>query len=293
VELSRRNLLLSVGCFRDQDSTFSSEVKVVTLLATVRDADGQIVRNLSKEDFFLDEDGHPQVIRYFSRESDLPLTVGLLVDTSRSELRVLEAERRASYDFFDKVLRPDRDRAFVAHFDMTFGFLQGLTSSRQELAEALARLKIPPFSGTLLYTGLKRSAERIMQGQSGRKAFILLSDGFDFRSRTSIGTAIEYTQRSDTIIFSILFSDPRSLNRKGSEVMQRLAKETGGRYFNISEDNSIEHIFSQIEDELRHQYSLGYESDQVEPSGSFRKIRLSTGNRSFRVQTRDGYYPKR
>jgi len=155
MELSRRSLLLSAWFFRDeQNSTFSSEVKVVTLFAAVRNAAGQSVSNLSREDFSLEEDGRPQNIRYFARESDLALTIGLLVDTSRSELHVLETERRASFDFLDKVLRPDRDRAFVAHFDMRFGVLQGLTSSRKELADALGRLRIPSFSGTLLYTGL-------------------------------------------------------------------------------------------------------------------------------------------
>jgi VWFA-related protein len=293
MDLSRRSFLLSAGYFREsQNSTFSSEVRVVTLLATVRNADGQVVANLSKEDFSLEEDGHPQSIRYFSRQSDLPLTIGLLVDTSKSEVRVLEAERRASYHFLDTILRPDRDRAFVAHFDMSFSILQGLTPSRQELADALAKLKIPAFSGTLLYTGLKRSSERIMQGETGRKAFILLSDGFDFRSRTSLGTAIEYVQRADTIIFSILFSDPLVQNRRGSEVMQRLAGETGGRYFEISDDNPIDRVFSQIDDELRHQYSLGYVSDRVAPAGKFRKIRLTTKYKALHVQTRDGYYSK-
>jgi VWFA-related protein len=175
---------------------------------------------------------------------------------------------------------------------MSFALLQGLTSSRQELANALAKLKIPTFSGTLLYTGLKRSSERVMQGQTGRKVFILLSDGFDFRSRTSIGTAIEYVQRADTIIFSILFSDPRGQNRRGSEVMQRLARETGGRYFEITSDNPIVRIFSQIDDELRHQYSIGYVSDRVGPPGKFRKIKLTTNYKTLQVQTRNGYYAK-
>ena len=293
MDLSRRGLLLSVACFaQDQNATFSSEIKVVTLLAAVRNADGQVVTNLGKEDFSLEEDGHPQTIRYFAQQSDLPLAIGLLVDTSKSEVRVLEAERRASYRFLDRVLRPGQDRAFVAHFDMSFAILQGLTPSRKELADALAKLKIPALSGTLLYTGLKRSSERIMQGETGRKAFILLSDGFDFHSRTSLGTAIEYVQRADTIIFSILFSDPRGQNRRGSEVMQRLAKETGGRYFEISDDNPLDHIFSEIDDELRHQYSLGYVSDQVAPTGKFHKIKLTTKYEALHVQTRDGYYTK-
>ena len=131
-----------------------------------------------------------------------------------------------------------------------------------------------------------------MQGQTGRKAFILLSDGFDYRSRTSIQTAIEYAQRADTIIFSILFADPRSRNRRGSEVMQRFAHETGGQYFEISGENPIDRIFSQIDDELRHQYSLGYTPDRTEASGTFRKIRVWTKEKGLLVQARAGYYAK-
>lgn len=247
--------------------------------------------NLSKDDFVLEEDGRAQTIRYFSRESDLPLTIGILVDTSRSEVRTLEAERRASYTFLDKVLRPDRDRAFVAHFDMRFGLLQSLTSSRQDLAAALERLKVPVLSGTLLYTGLKRAAIDVMQGQHGRKAFILLSDGVDYRSRTSIGTAIEYVQRADTIIYSILFADPRTRSRRGPHVMQRLARETGGGYFEASSGNPIDGIFAQIEDELRHQYSIGYTPDRIDDSRGFRKIKLTTRYKNLLVRTRDGYYP--
>jgi VWFA-related protein len=134
-----------------QQPTFSTEVKVVTLLATVHDRDGAIVTNLNREDFVVEEDGVPQTIRYFSRESDLPLTLGLLVDTSRSQIGVLERERRASYGFLDQVLREDKDQAFVAHFDIGVEILQDLTSSRTRLAAALDKLTIPRRASTLLY----------------------------------------------------------------------------------------------------------------------------------------------
>jgi VWFA-related protein len=143
----------------------------------------------------------------------------------------------------------------------------------------------------LLYTGLKRASEDVMRKQSGRKAFILLSDGVDYGSSTSIGTAIEYVQRADTIIFSILFADPRNRSRRGPEVMQRLADETGGRYFEVSQENPIDKIFAQIEDELRHQYSIGYTPDRIGDSRGFRKIRLTTRYAGLVVRTRDGYYP--
>jgi hypothetical protein len=122
VRISRRALLIAVaGRLWAQEAKYSTGVDVVTLLATVRDAHGLLAKNLSREDFLLEEDGVPQTIRYFSRESDLPLTVGLLVDTSQSQFHVLEPERRASYTFLDQVLREGQDQAFVAHFDVSRG----------------------------------------------------------------------------------------------------------------------------------------------------------------------------
>jgi VWFA-related protein len=137
-------LALSPLLLPAQDAaTFSSDVRVVNLFATVRDAQGQLVPNLIKGDFTLEEDGQPQTIRYFSRESGLPLTLGLLVDTSISQKRVLAEERTASYRFLSQVLRPDMDRAFVIHFDRDVELLQDLTESREKLDAALARPQTP------------------------------------------------------------------------------------------------------------------------------------------------------
>src|SRR5437867_12479636 len=139
--ISRRGLLLSLApLLRAQDTKFSTDVKVVNVLATVRDKHGQIMRNLAKDDFLLEEDGRPQAIRYFAQQSGLPLTLGLLVDTSLSQRRVLDTERRASYDFFEQVLREDKDLAFVIHFDFDVELLQDLTSSRRDLQSALDNL---------------------------------------------------------------------------------------------------------------------------------------------------------
>ena len=132
-------LLLGQVCLDAQEPTISVDVKVVSVLATVRDKHGQIVNNLSKDDVILQEDGRPQSIRYFSRESDLPLTLGRLVDTSLSQRRVLDQKRSASYSFLDKMLRP-KDTAFVIHFDREAELLQDLTSSREKLQSALDKL---------------------------------------------------------------------------------------------------------------------------------------------------------
>jgi VWFA-related protein len=156
MQISRRGLMLGAAIrpFAQQPA-FSTEVKVVTLLATVHDSNGAIVTNLNREDFHVEEDRVPQTVKYFSRESDLPLTIGLPVDTSRSQRSVLDLERRASRTFLDQVLRGDKDRAFVAHFDIRVEVLQVLTSSRAKLAAALDELKIPSRGSTLLYRAVR------------------------------------------------------------------------------------------------------------------------------------------
>src|SRR5262245_42720976 len=127
----------------EQDVTFSTGVKVVNVFAAVRDRKGQVVRNLTKDDFVLEEDGRKQTIRYFSQENDLPLTLGLLIDTSGSTQRVLPDEQRASFQFLDQVMRPNKDHAFVVHFDFETELLQDLTSSLRQLQESLSRLETP------------------------------------------------------------------------------------------------------------------------------------------------------
>lgn len=287
-----------------QGPTISSRVNVVTLFATVHDADGKVAKNLTRDDFVLLEDGAQQRIDYFAQESDLPLTIGPLVDTSRSQTGVLEQERRASYTFLDQVLREGKDQAFVVHFDLQVETLQGPTSSRSELESALARLKIPERDSTLVFSAIKDSSEASMRPLMGRKAFILLSDGVAFKEPTSITTAIEYAQRADTIIYPIRFSDPVPFSRPvigailaiasehGKQGLRRLANETGGAYFEVTASQSIEDIYSQIEEALRNQYSIGYTPARAHSDGKYHKIKLTTKDRHLTVNTRAGYYAK-
>ncbi len=211
-----------------QPSTYSVEVKVVNVLATVRDKHGKIVNNLSQDDFTLDEDGYQQTIKYFSRETDLPLTLGLLVDTSLSQRRVLDKERSASGSFADQVLREDKDKAFLIHFDREVELLQDLTSSRQKLQDGLRLLQTPApeqdrsagggggggggypggggsgrgghsrrhGGGTLLYDSVYLASDELMQKQRGRKAIVILTDGVDQGSKMSLDRAIESAQRA-------------------------------------------------------------------------------------------------
>jgi VWFA-related protein len=225
------------------------EVKTVAVLATVRDKHGKIVSNLAKEDFSLAEDGRPQSINYFVRETDLPLRLGLLVDTSLSQRRVLEQERDASYSFLDHMLRPDKDLDFVIHFDREVELLQDFTNARPKLQAALQSLQTPQYdssngrsggggggnggygggrssgasrgphgrggAGTLLYDAVYLSAEEMMRKQPGRKALIILSDGVDHGSKETLTTAIETAQRADTVVYSVLFKDQEQHNNFG------------------------------------------------------------------------------
>jgi VWFA-related protein len=304
--LSRRSLLLvALARAAAQEVTFSTSIDLVALLATVRNRDGGIINDLNQDDFVLEEDGRRQTIRYFSRESNIPLTLGLLVDTSRSQLPFLESERKASYAFLDRMLR-EGDRAFVASFDIGVQILQGLTNSRELLSASLDQLRIPEQVSTLLYDAIHQTSDDPMRKQKGRKAFILLSDGFDLGSQTTIGAAIEFAQRADTLIYSIRFGGkfkrwtvigvrgaiwPAIYLRRGRTTMERLSRETGGRFFEVTKDQSIENIYAEIEQELRNQYSFGYTSDHQGNDKQYRKIKLTTKTPGLIVQTRAGYYP--
>jgi VWFA-related protein len=244
--ISRRRLLLtSLPAFplarmlrAQQDTTFAANVKVVNVLATVRDKQGKIVSDLGKDDFLLQEEGRPQTIRYFSRETDLALTLGLMVDTSMSQRRVLGEERTASYRFLDRVLREDKDQGFVLHFDREAELLQDLTSSRKKLETALDQLELPAQSrpqwggpngpggsrggghghrgaGTVLYDSVLLASDDLMKKQTGRKALIVLSDGVDNGSKVPITQAIEAAQRADTLVYSILFADEEAYRGGG------------------------------------------------------------------------------
>jgi VWFA-related protein len=342
-------------------TTLSVQVKVVNVLAAVRDKHGEIVNSLTKDDFTLTEDGRPQVIKYFARETDLPLTLGLLVDTSMSQRRVLSEERDASQSFLAQMLREDEDKAFVIHFDREVELLQDLTTSHEKLRTALESLQTPQFSrasqggggpdpnsgggggrgsghhggGTLLYDAVFLASDELMQKQPGRKALIVLSDGVDMGSKESLETAIESAQRANTIVYSILFKDDEAYGNggggfgrtgisipgmggpgmggpgmgrgghgggrrypeehaDGKKVLERISKETGGRMFVVSKKETVQQIYSSIQEELRNQYNLGYTPDRTDASESgYHKIIVAAKKKDMIVQARDGYYGSR
>lgn len=287
------------------EATFSTTVKVVNILATVRNKSGQLITDLTKDDFSLSENKRPQDIRYFSRESDLPLTIGLMVDTSMSQTRVLESERSASFQFVDQVLREGKDKVFVTQFDMAVLTRQPLTSSRRDLEESLPNVDTPSKNelqaqrggGTLLFDAVVKASREIMSSQANRKAMIILSDGGDNGSDETLASAIEAAQRADTIIYSIFFSDPGYGGGfgagEGKSAMVRLAKETGGSFFEVSKKLSIGQIYGIIEQELRSQYNVGFVSDQPVRVSEFRALQLASKRKDLTVQSRDRYWAQR
>jgi len=298
-------LLVSARTPGQDEPTFSTEVKVVNILATVRTKSGAIINDLTKDDFSLTENKRPQTIRYFSRESDLPLTIGLLVDTSMSQARVLENERSASFQFVDQVLREGKDTVFVTQFDMAVLTRQKLTSSRRDLEESLPSVDTPSRSelqaqrggGTLLFDAVVKASREIMSSQRNRKALIILSDGGDNGSDETLASAIEAAQRADTLIYSIFYSDPGYYGGfgggEGKTAMMRLAKETGGGFFEVSKKQNISEIYGIIEKELRSQYNLGFVSDQPIRVSEFRTLQLTVDKKDLIVQARDRYWAQR
>jgi VWFA-related protein len=299
-----------------QTPTFSTDVRVVNILAMVRDGQGQIVNDLSKSDFRLTDNGREQSIGYFSRQTGLPLTLGLLVDTSASMLRVLDTEREASKRFFKQVLREDQDKAFLVHFDHSVELMQGVTSSRRKLESSLGALDSQTWFqkhmggkrggtvSTALYDAVTISAHSVMASQTGRKALVVLSDGMDSGSRASLELAIEAAQRADTLIYAIHIYNadaegPMSPAAKarheaelthGKEVLRAMARTTGGGFFEIAPEHPLQQMFQAIDQELRNQYSLGFTPTGVSEAPGFHSIQLTTVRTGLSVQARDGYY---
>lgn len=301
---SRRELLLALPALlaapllqaQDPETIFTADVKIVSVLATVLDKQGRIIHDLTKDDFLVSENGRPQSIKYFSRDSDLPLTIGLMVDTSMSQVRVIAEERAASFRFLDRILREDKDQVFVMQFDMSVQLPQPLTGSRQALEKALvfvdtptrAELRSQSGGGTLLFDATVNASKNIMLKRQGRKALIMLSDGGENGSDASLNDAIEAAQHADTMIYSILFG-----GTEGRGILQRLSRETGGGFFEVTKKQSIDQIFQVIQAELRGQYSLGYVSDVPVRISEFRKLQLSVKPKGLTVQARDRYWAQR
>jgi len=294
----------------EPSATLRVEVPVVNVYCTVKEPSGRLITDLTADDFEIREDGQKQEIRYFTRETDRPVTLGLLVDTSVSQQGVLPVEKEAAAEFLRQVMRPV-DLVLLITFDVNVDLLQDFTQEVERLERALGRARINspvalgPFPqsgrrGTSLYDAVYLVSKQKLAGEVGRKAVILLTDGVDAGSDVKEQDALEAAQRSDTIIYSIGIADPEFYGWSGDlghgrGVLKKLSEETGGRAYFPTKAEKLREAFDQIAQELRSQYSIGYAPTNRIRDGRFRKIELKVKakGRDLRVQARRGYYAPR
>jgi VWFA-related protein len=300
----------------DDLPAISVEVELVNVFFTVRNKQGGLVPNLDRDDFIVEEEGRPQTIKYFSRHSDLPLTIGLLVDTSISQGNLIEQEKQASALFFREMMRVRKDQAFLISFDIHVDLLQDLTDSTKLLRAGLEKLRVNAGSGgygagpvpsrrqrgTLFYDAVYLAADEVLSRQVGRKAIVLITDGNDFGSQLGLKDAIAAALRADVIVYGILYVDREFYYRAGGvgmvggfasgSALKKLAEETGGRMFEVSKKKPLKAIYQEIQEELRSQYSIGYTPADIPANPGFRRIRIIPRNKDLKVQARLGYYPK-
>lgn len=287
-----------------QETTIKVDVDVVSVFASVRDRKGAYIKDLDKDAFTVFEDGKKQEIRYFSRESDLPLTIGLLIDVSGSQASLIDVEKRAGAQFFQQVLR-QKDAAFIISFGSEAELLQDLTNSQRLLTRGLEGLRLNTSvgglhpsptgakqRGTILYDAVYLAASEKLKDEVGRKVIVLITDGMDFGSRVSLNEAVTAAHKSDTIIYSVYYVDPRVYGWGGysDSDLKKMSEETGGRVFRVDRKNDLEDIFRQISEEVRSQYAIGYNPANQAKDGAFRKIEIRTANKDLKVLARKGYY---
>lgn len=292
--------------------TFKSQVNVVNLFFNVKDKHGMLIPNLTKTDFEVYEDGKPQTIKYFSAESNQPLTLGILIDTSPSQTRVLTIEQESCSEFLHSVLNK-KDLAFLINFDADIDLDQDYTNSARDLTHALNKLQIGGGSAgggpvgigggpvpnsnprsTALYDAIFLAADEKLKSEVGRKAMIVFTDGQDEGSHLKIRDAIEAAQKADTIAYVILIADRGfygGFGFSGDADMRKLSQETGGRVIEVGNNQQkLRDAFNQIQNELRSQYNIGYTPSNTKLDGSYRKVQIHSKGSDLKIQARQGYY---
>ncbi len=295
--------------------TLKVNVEVVQLFFNVKDKHGALIPSLTKDSFDILEDGKPQTIKYFKAESDLPLTLAILIDASGSQRRVLDMEKEVGGSFLENILRP-KDMASVFSFDVDVNLLQDFTTSVPRLKHALNDVQINAGTGacanlpglgggpvpcpstgprgTVLYDAVYLASHDAFAHEVGRKAMILLTDGEDQGSRLKIRDAIEAAQKADTICYVLLIADRGFYGfggYSGDSEMKKLTAETGGRVIEVGNKfDKLRQAFDQIAKELRSQYNLGYTPTNATRDGSFRKVEIKSKQGEYKTQARSGYY---
>jgi len=274
--------------------TIRRSVNEVNVVFTVTDKRGRFIKNLTQQDIKVIDDRKPvDSIRAFQSQTDLPLRVGLLVDSSNSVRDRFKFEQEAATEFLNQIIRYNRDLAFVLGFDTVSEVTQDFTSDTGKLSRGVGSLK--PGGGTALYDALYYSCrDKLMKHPDKvaiRRAIILLSDGEDNQSRVSRDEAVQMAQRAEVIVYTISTNVSGNV-LKGDKVLQYIAESTGGRAFFPFKIQDVANAFSEIQDELRSQYAVAYKPPDFVLDGRYRSIEIAaqSNNKKFRVRARKGYY---
>jgi len=291
-----------------QDDVIKVDVDLVNVLCTVRGKNNALIGGLEKGDFHLFEDGKEQTIKYFTRETDLPLTIGLLVDVSGSQERLIDTEHRAASQFFRSVLRP-KDLAFIISFGKDSELLQDSTNSAKLLEDGLKQLRlnapvgglhpgpVPTAqnqAGTVLWDAVYLAANERLKSEAGRKVIVVITDGVDTGSRKTREQAIHEAQLADTVVYSIYYTDPGAygfgFGGGGEGELRKMSDETGGRVLKVDRKNTLDDLFKEIQEEMRSQYAIAYTPTNPKKDGTYRKLEFKMANKDQKVQARKGYY---
>jgi Ca-activated chloride channel homolog len=279
----------------DQLTVIRKRVDEVNVVFTVTDKRGHFVKDLTQNDFRVYDDSKPaESVRSFSRQTNLPLRVGLLIDASNSVRDRFKFEQEAAIEFLNQIIQRASDKAFVIGFDTTPEVTQDMTEDTEKLSHGVRMLR--PGGGTAMYDAIYFACrDKLMQDKSTgatRRAVILLSDGEDNQSRVSREEAVEMAQRAEVIIYAIS-TNTSGLKTRGDKILEHFADETGGKAFFPFKIQDVADAFSQIQDELRSQYDVSYKPADFAPNGKYRKIEILAENKKYKVRARKGYYAPR
>jgi VWFA-related protein len=288
---------------QDDIQTLKVGVNLVNVYFSARDKNGYIT-NLTKDDCNIQENKVDQPIKNFTKEKNLPLTIGILLDTSGSQTNVLPLEQEAGARFLREVLTP-KDEAFLISFDINVDLLADYTNSPREIKRAIDKASINTGTGsgsvtghgqprgTLLFDAVYLAAHDKLRQEAGRKILVLLTDGGDQGSQETLKTSVEAAQKANAIVYVILIADRGNFGTFGSigaADMRRMASETGGRVIDVGNNGRrLEDAFDQIQEELRTQYLLSYTPLNPKTDGTYRKLELTCG-KGLNIQARKGYY---
>jgi VWFA-related protein len=294
----------------ESSQTLKVQTNLVNVFVTARDKHNAIISDLTKDDFKVYEDGQEQKVAYFAKEANLPITLGILIDTSGSMQNILDAEQDTASRFVHDIMRK-RDEAMVISFDFDINLLADFTEDPSVLERAIRRTQINAVSsggvvtpgtlptgqngGTDLYDAVYLACHDQLSNQAGRKAIILLTDAEDTGSKLSLQDSIEAAQRSDAVIHVLRLSDEpfyfsMGIGYSGASVARKMAEDTGGREIEVRSEKSLDKAFDIISEELRSQYVVGYYPTNAKHDGTFRKIKVEVDKPDTKVLARKGYY---